>query len=371
MKETRLPSPPASGKRRTARPGGANAPAPSGVRLDPKVSHRSVSGLGPQRAAWVDRHPELFTVNNWRAPVALLSDYAVVVAMVLLVERWHPWLPAWVWYVAVALPVISARMRGLATILHEAVHRSLTRNQRLARFLATYGSGHLIGQTWTAYLRSHLRDHHGHFSDPVKDPDYAAHLARGLYERATARRFIGRYLLLPLFGVDHPPMWRELVRARMGNLRDPKMRREVLTMAATLVVVLGTVAALAGPRIVLLYWAIPFLYGFPLVNWYLELSEHYPYVQTRSDNPLWHARERATGPVTRQFIGIHGEHHHWVHHEFPTMPYWHQRKALRLLEREVPEVRAMVEEQGADGWHPLGFTRQFVAAGREAERVLT
>ncbi len=332
-----------------------------------RLDDEQVATLEDRLAAWRVDHLDLWQKDDWHAPLVLAVDLAVIAAVAIATEM-HPIGPKWLWYGAVALPVISTRMRALATLLHEGVHGALMRSSQLERWLATYGSSYLVCQTWFAYIRSHVGKHHGKFGDPAHDPDLAAHVELGLYEHRTATGFVLRRVVAPLLGVDHPRMVAELLRSRAGNLSDERARGELLRMVAWLAFVLGLLALVVGPQAVLLYWLLPFLYGFPLANWYAELAEHFPYPMTRPGDRLAQTRERATGPISRQLIGIHGEDHHWVHHLFHRMPYWRQGDALELLRAEMPEVEELLRSQGADRWRPFGLLRQYVEAGREVAR---
>jgi fatty acid desaturase len=117
---------------------------------------------------------------------------------------------------------------------------------------------------------------------------------------------------------------------------------------------------------VVLYWLLPLLYGFPVANWFCELLEHFPYPVTRRDEWLWHTRQRAVGPVTSQLVSIMNEGHHWTHHQFPRIPFWNMRKAMRRLSNDLPAIAELMEEQGAARWRPLGLTRQLKRAIDEA-----
>ncbi|CAM3406178.1 fatty acid desaturase [Stackebrandtia soli] len=252
----------------------------------------------------------------------------VIVACELMLSGWT-W---WVGYLLIALPIIATRQRALATLLHEAAHGVLTRNRRLGVLLATWPSGYLILQSHRTYQRSHLRDHHGAFGNPYIDPDLRAHLAHGLYEPMSARTFTLKYLLAPLFGVRTPRLIAELITQRLSGTR-----REVLAglgVVAYFAAVGGVLFACGLFDVFVVYWLVPLFLVFPLVNWYIELLEHFPMVGNEYVDILT-SRPRATGPITRHLFGIHGEGYHLDHHLSPKIPYWNLRRAHEIRTRDA------------------------------------
>ncbi|MCW2898172.1 MAG: Fatty acid desaturase [Streptosporangiaceae bacterium] len=287
----------------------------------------------------------LHRLDNWHGPLALISDWAVVIGVVVSAEM----IDSFVFYVLVALPVIATRQRALATLLHEAAHGTLAHNRRLGRILGTYPSGYLILQSFTAYRRSHIRDHHGHFGDPRTDPDLRAHLRAGLYRPRSRRRFALRFLLAPLAGAQAPAVLRELLLRRLlGDARSAG----VLAYAGVITIGIST---LGGTRLVLAYWLVPLLLVFPLVNWYIELLEHFPLMAGELLD-LRMTRHRAVGPVSRHFLGIHNEGYHLDHHLSPGIPFWNlpAAQAIRLNDALYANVIARTVPTRGGVWAQFG-----------------
>jgi fatty acid desaturase len=238
----------------------------------------------------------------------------------------------------------------------------LTRNQRLGLLLATLPSGYLLLQSHRAYRRSHLRDHHGAFGDPQVDPDLRAHLEHGLYEPMSGRQFTMRFLVAPLLGLRTPRLVADLVRQRLsGSSAELAAGIGVLTYFTGVAAV--CVATGAG-RLFLVYWLVPLVVAFPIVNWYIELLEHFP-MALREQSDLLVSRPRALGPVTRHFFGIHGEGHHLDHHLSPRIPYWNLPEAHRIRLAD-PEYRAAVERMAPPG---KGILWQFQDMARQVDET--
>lgn len=284
-------------------------------------------------------------LDNWHGPLALVTDWAVIIGTIWLCERFLHGLAWWLGYLLVAVPIIATRQRALATLLHESVHGVLTRDLMLGIALSTFPSGYMILQSRRAYRRSHLRDHHGSFGNPYVDPDLRAHLSHGLYEPMSGRTFTIKYLLAPLVGWRTPQLITELVVQRLSGTP-----RELTASIAVLAYFLGVVAAcfVAGiGQLFLVYWVVPLFLVFPLINWYLELLEHFPMVGHQYVD-IMTSRPRAIGPITRNLFGIHGEGYHLDHHLSPKIPYWNLRQAHQIRMAD-PAYRAAVEEMAPEG----------------------
>lgn len=306
----------------------------------------------------------LARLDNWHGPLALATDWLVIIGVAAAAHRlprsW--WLVA---YVFLVLPVIGARQRALATLLHESAHGVLAASRLLNRFLGTFPSGYLVLQSFSAYRRTHVRDHHGRFGDPEVDPDLRAHLRSGVYDHPHRPGFALRFLLLPLLGVQHPRIMKELVAARLGSSRRDVA--QILGCVAYVAGLVGLASVTGTARLALLYWFIPLLVTFPLVNWYAELLEHFPYIE-RETLDLRATRHRAVGVVSRHFFGIHNEGFHLDHHLSPRIPFWNLPAAhqLRLAD---PAFAAVIAETAPAGrgvlWQFRDMTKHVGADARQ------
>lgn len=272
----------------------------------------------------------LTTLDNWHCLLALLEDYLIILGSILMTYQTH-------WYgYPLAILIIGSRQRALATLLHEAAHKTLAKNRWLNLILGSFCSGYLILQTFTAYRESHVRYHHGHFGDSELDPDYKLMLDEGLYDDPKQlSHFIFKNLVGPLFLSKVPAYLYSLVRHRLlGDWNQLAEKMLMLTYVALLVT--GTIL-LGWGKLVLLFWVIPFLTTFQIMGWFIELCEHFPLMQ--NDCNLYMARNRHSHWLESFFTGMHNESYHLVHHLNAAIPFWNQVKAHQIYSMDENYAR--------------------------------
>ncbi|MFI7002699.1 fatty acid desaturase [Nocardia sp. NPDC050175] len=306
-------------------------------------------------------------LDNWHGPLALLGDWLIIAAAVVVCAQLTGWM-WWLAYLCVAMPVIGTRQRAFATLLHEAAHGTLAKNKRLNKFLGTWLSAYVILQSFEAYRRSHVRDHHGSFGDVRTDPDLRAHITAGLYRPQSGARFAWRYLVMPLLGRQTPAILRELVVSRLSGTRD-EVRRGLGVVCYMVAIGLFCWGIGYGTEF-LLYWIVPLLIVFPLVNWYIEILEHFPLVGNNNIE-VQTTRHRVLGPISYHFLGMHNEGFHLDHHLSPMIPYWNLPRAHQARLRDPVYARAIEETAPRSRtvfWQFISIVRQ-VSDGKTSARL--
>ncbi len=105
-------------------------------------------------------------MNNWRGPLGLAADVLVIAA--------SAWAASWsLWLYPLAVLMIGARQRALASLLHESCHKTLMKNRVLNDAVGRWCAGFPIFQSHRAYVRSHVLLHHSFLGDEKRDPDYS------------------------------------------------------------------------------------------------------------------------------------------------------------------------------------------------------
>lgn len=260
---------------------------------------------------------ELSVSDNWHSVVALSGDYAIIAAAAWLSIRFYAFYP-------LAVLIIGARQRALATIMHDAAHLRAARDRRLNRLLGTYLTAYPIFQSFGAYVRSHVHQHHRYLGDPVRDPDFVFYQEIGLYHARSGREFFLKHVLATFLLLNSPTYAYYLVRHRLSAFARDK--REALAFVATWVAIIAGAAWLNALYIVVLFWFVPYLTSFMIIGRFIEIAEHYPLLG-RNRDPLAMSRNRFSSPVEAFFLSIHQENFHLVHHLRACIPWWNLPRA--------------------------------------------
>ena len=290
---------------------------------------------------------DLYERDNWHGFAAIFEDYLIMAACVALC-----YLVSW-WLYPVAVLVIGARQRGLSTILHDAAHGVLAESKTLRFVLGTVFTGYPIFQQFYAYQKSHVRSHHPYLGDLERDPDLNFYFHRGVYERLPHRWYLIRNMILPAIGSRTLAYLKYLIDYRLKRIRlgwahqapqQEDHRWERYTFLAFWAIALSSLFAAHLLTELVLFWLIPYLTSFQILGWYIELSEHTPFVETETVD-LYMARNRHSRGLEKFLTGIHNDHYHLDHHLNPAIPYWNLPKA-RKIRLQDPEYARIDAETG-------------------------
>ncbi len=268
----------------------------------------------------------LYGLDNWHGPLALASDYIVIGLAILACVQF-----GWIAY-PFAVIIIGSRQRALATITHEASHRTLMTNTKLNDILGKYMSGYLIGVLFNAYQESHVKSHHGHFGHEEEDADYKYMRDMGVYEDCSQAQYTWNILIRPLLFLRLPSYLGFLLRDRLLAIRSDEGRREAINMAVFWAGLLALIVYLGVAWEFVLYWVIPFLTAFQIIGWYIELSEHAPMMGVGLDIHM--SRNRNSHWLEHALTGVHGECYHLAHHLWARVPFWKLKQLNEILRQD-------------------------------------
>lgn len=267
----------------------------------------------------------LSKLDNWHCIQALLEDYFFIVASISIT-----YYISWYFY-PVAVLIIGARQRALATLLHEAAHKTLAKNKYLNFAIGSFFSGYLILQTFTGYKKSHVDYHHKYFGNPLLDPDYYFHISEGLYNPQNFSSFINKYIVMPLLLAKVPNYLYALIKDRLSIQKTNKLETIIMLTYLLTITVLSWI--FNAEYLLILFWLIPYLTTFQIIGWFIELSEHYPLVGN-NDIDIYMTRNRKSHWSEAFFLSIHNENYHLDHHLNPVTPFWNLPKAHQIRLRD-------------------------------------
>lgn len=275
----------------------------------------------------------LYKYDNWHSPLALLEDYVIIAASIAAC-----YLFSWYLY-PLAVLIIGARQRGMSTILHDCAHGVGARSRWLRMLIGTVFTAYPIFQQNFSYKKSHVRNHHPYLGNPDRDPDLSFYIEQKVYERTSRRRYFLKNMLLPAIGWRTLAYLKYLVDYRLKRIRNPNRPQgqpekdeqtwERYTFSGFWLLVIGICAYNHLLVELMLFWVIPYLTSFQILGWYIELSEHTPFLENQSVD-LYMARNRKSRGLEKFLTGIHNDHHHLDHHLNPAIPFWNLPKANKI-----------------------------------------
>jgi len=227
--------------------------------------------------------------------------------------------PRWLAWVAypVAFLAVGWCQYAIVQALHEAAHQVIGKKDlasRVAAALMTYPLA------LTVQFRGQHLEHHRHFGDPARDPDYYGY---GRFPE-TKLALLG-HLAASATGL---PALLSFVRKSSDTTSLSQLgtsaTAELLRLATAQLVLLLAFSAAFGPLAYVFLWALPLMTVVKLGTAIRLLCEH-----GSPDKPfVW--RTFAGGFVQRNLLGAFGLSYHAEHHAYPTIPYENLPRAYAL-----------------------------------------
>lgn len=215
------------------------------------------------------------------------------------------------------LLVSGVAIYAVFTPLHDATHRSVSRNAWVNDGIGTLAAQLMVpGATTPLYRYLHL-EHHRHTGDPAKDPD----------EFLPSAGLLGRLLLAPVVELKWL-LW------YLDN-RDNRSAAQHRTDLISVVFYVGWhVAWLASPWAweFFLLWMLPQRLGLGIVATLFATIQH-PEGVRQSERPLQATRMFFGGPMVR--LAMLSQSQHLMHHMFPAVPFYRYNQAWKLSEPEM------------------------------------
>ncbi|WP_329620202.1 fatty acid desaturase family protein [Streptomyces sp. NBC_01255] len=306
---------------------------------------------------------ELCRLDNHHGPLAVLAEYALIAASVALCVGVS------YWFYPVALVVIGSVQRFLAHFLHESSHKTFARGKTLNLLGGSVFSGYLVWHLYGPYRSSHVGNHHRNLGDAENDPDYAFHIACGLYDTERSdRHFFLREVILSVLGLRTFAYLGYIARERVFcdssqiSVSVPvPLRTERAVFLTQWAAVFGLCAWFGWLPELLLFWFVPMFTTNVAIGWLAELSEHYPMPESEKHQVLL-TRNRHGRFLEQFLISRHNDRYHLVHHMNAGIPHWNLGRAHRVLLRD-PVYAAW------DGLWAGAFTRP--RSRRDKETVIS
>ena len=258
------------------------------------------------------RRDELRRIPSVRNAISVLSVYGQTIILLIVAVRWGPvaWLPVFL--------MMGRAHAQFASLMHESAHRLLFRNRLANDVVGRWLIGYPAFTNTDAYRRVHMAHHREEFGPNEPDlPLYANYpIDAASWRRKMRRDASGRT------GI-------RLLADQLRGLRSEVklVRRSQQRIWFVQVVLFGVCALLGAWWVYLIFWLLPFLTVWRVINRLRSVAEHGGL--DASDD-----RRVATHSVTQHWlprfamvpfnIGFHLAHHVDAGVPFRNLPRYHR-----------------------------------------------
>lgn len=300
-------------------------------------------------ASILARISNLHVLDNYHGLLEIACHWSWIAASIaiVLIAWTHAATTTCILMYIMAAIQIGGRQRSLADVLHQSSHLTLAKNRHLNAFLGTFLSGYLVTQSLSGYWSTHVRDHHGNFGDPIRDPDYLHLIEAGICGTHRSPTRVWDFLCNII-------TWRSTVRY-IKYLLVNRILPDGESLAEK-IIRLGFIAV-GGASFYLydfyieffLFWIVPLVTTQAWIGTLAELSEHFPMIDCERRVDVLLTRNRHCSRLTNLILGLRpAEGLHLVHHLFPRLPAWRCIGAHAIL-MEDPGYAAVNDAIG-NGW---------------------
>lgn len=260
---------------------------------------------------------ELLRIDDRRAWLSVIVDWAIVAACFALVARWPNPLT-----VLVALVLIGGRQLGISVLMHEAAHRTLFSDRRVNDWVGNWLCGYPVLSTLVFYRPVHLQHHAKTWTDEDPDLNLATPfpVTQSSFRRKVWRDLSGQTGVKRLRGYVRA-LWRQ----------GPVGRRALRGSAITNLVLLG-VLTLAGHPALYLLWLGAWLTTYSLIMRLRSIAEHSMVSDPR--DALQNTRTMEVSWLERLLVAPNCVNYHLEHHLLMTIPHYNLPRLHAMLRRD-------------------------------------
>jgi fatty acid desaturase len=218
---------------------------------------------------------------------------------------------------AVALQTAAAFMQF--TVLHDGVHRSVSRRFPWLNAIATSLAGAFLGLVGVgaAFRYAHFK-HHRHTNEHGMDPD----LWSG----------IGRRWSLPLQWATADFYYAYVILKDWSTI-PLRERLQMVLGVAVMVAIFALCASQGYAREALLYWILPSRLAILWLACAFNYLPHHPHDVEQRHNPYASTNIRRGGDAVLKWVFLY-QNYHLIHHLYPSVPFYRYLKIWRANEAE-------------------------------------
>lgn len=246
--------------------------------------------------------------SSWRGWVAVARDLIFLGVAFFIASQWghHWWISVLlIWFIGMLQFAMGE------SLLHEASHGNLFK-EKLPNLIIGNLIAYSIFTTLDEWREEHLV-HHGYLlseQDHLTQDYIDYKLYDGLHPSII-------WIVRPLMGVIG-------IKWAISELTGIFRHREVLLFYSVLLLFCWWNNSLF---FFFVYWIIPLIWAYASVLYWSEITDHY----------LAKSATRTNTSFFWNFM-FHNGGYHWVHHEYPYIPFYLLKKATKELQPKDPPV---------------------------------
>lgn len=264
----------------------------------------------------------LFRTKPLRHAMSMLFDWMIIATTIWISITYNDPI---VYIISVI--IIGARMHALAILMHDATHFRFLKNRKWNDRLSNYFIMYPIFTSIEKYRKNHLT-HHTHLNTD-HDPDWVAKLGKRAFTFPQSKTefllTVASYLVLYQGIMD--AFWflkRFSGKGDTDNIQEQKWEKAIFYL-----ILISTITYFGWWSYFALYWVVPYLSTFFMVQYIRSVAEHFGDLAYEDD--LSSSRTVKPNLIERFFLAPHHVGYHLEHHLYPAVPFYHLPKLHELL----------------------------------------
>ncbi len=250
---------------------------------------------------------ELRAIPTARAAFAVVSLLTMTIGILVAAA----WLANPFGYIA-AFVLEGAMIVRFNILGHEAVHRTLFRNQRLNDWVGRWVLSYPAFVAFGLYKRSHMTHHRDELGP--EEPDMALYANYPI-----TRDSLRRKLVRDAVGISGWKIFKGLLR----GTRNPKTRKVAWSIVGVQLGILAVMTAVGRPELYLL-WFGPWMTQWRVTNRLRAIAEHAGMHASRDRRETTHHVRQ--GVLARVFMVPYNVGYHMAHHVDMGVPCWNLKR---------------------------------------------
>ncbi len=273
---------------------------------------------------------ELSILKTWKSILIILVEWLIIIACVFAHKMYSNIVMYFmVWF------IISTRLYAMYSLIHEAIHYSISRNKVLNDGIAQFFLGIPLFISITEIRKAHLAHHK--YLQTENDPEMK-HLLYNEFQFPKTKTQIAALFFLDISGINFVyykllKLFSWLLNFDLNKLKDAV---KIILFAIVFVVAYYNNFLID----LMLYWLIPFATLYQLLNRIRLSTEHFNIDETNA----FKTRSVIPSFMEKCIFSPHNLGYHLEHHLYPGIPFYNLPKLHDKLINDSDYVKNAIVE---------------------------